>query len=381
MAERKKEKRRSYGTGTVVERSNGLTIGWREAVVQPDGTIKRVMRWKALGAVPRRQANVLLQTLMASGQTPKVESKSFRDVAERWQTIVLPVRKYSTRKHHTDILERKLLPIFGDMKIDEISNQDVQQFILEQQRRNYAPHTLDHYHNVLSTVLSTAVKWGYIKSNPARGVELPKIAPIRPQWVLTSSQAQQLLDRLSGCPKYAVALALLTGMRRGELFALRWSDFDEASSTLTVNQAVYDDVFDTPKTEKSLRVVPLSKSALTFLLDWRTRSKRVAPDNFVLTGRRGAMASQARILRDHIKPACEALGLPKASWLTFRRTFSSWGEAKGVGAKTRAELMGHSPEMNQSVYTKVIPDTLRSAVEIVGSELLANCLHQAKFVN
>ena len=93
------------------------------------------------------------------------------------------------------------------------------------------------------------------------------------------------------------------------------------------------------------------------------------------------MANQARMLRDHIKPACEALGFPKATWLTFRRTFSSWGEAKGIGAKARAELMGHSPEINQRVYTKVEPDTLRSAVEVVGSELLANCLHQPNFVN
>jgi integrase len=282
---------------------------------------------------------------------------------------------------HSYILEKRIMPVFGDMTVDEISNQDVQQFVSELQRRNYAPHTIDHCHNVLSTILGKAVKWGYISSNPARGVDLPKIVPRRSQWVLTQSEAERLLNRLGGCCKCAVALALLTGMRRGELFALRWQDYDEPSRTLTINRAVYHDVFDSPKTEKSRRVVPVSGSALTFLQEWRFRSKRNAAEDFILSGRGGVMANQARMLRDHVKPACEALGLQKATWLTFRRTFSSWGEALGVGAKIRADLMGHSPEMNQNVYTKVVPDTLRNAVEVIGSELLANCLQRPNFVN
>jgi integrase len=194
-------------------------------------------------------------------------------------------------------------------------------------------------------------------------------------------QAAQVLNGLPPCPQCAVALALLTGMRRGELFALRWKDFDESAGVLTIERAVYDKVFDSPKTEKSRRLVPLSGSAMTFLVEWRRLSKRTAPDDFIFSGRKGVMRDQARMLRDHIKPACEALELPRATWLTFRRTFSSWGEAQGVGAKIRAELMGHSPEMNQTVYTKVIPSTLRDAVEVVGRELLANCLQRPNFVN
>jgi integrase len=271
--------------------------------------------------------------------------------------------------------------VFGDMNIEDISNQDIQQFVTELQRRNYAPHSIDHYHNVLSTVLTKAVKWGYIHTNPARGVELPRIVPKREQWILTLPQAAQVLNGLPPCPQCAVALALLTGMRRGELFALRWKDFDESAGVLTIERAVYDKVFDSPKTEKSRRLVPLSGSAMTFLLEWRRLSKRTAPNDFIFSGRKGVMRDQARMLRDHIKPACEALELPRATWLTFRRTFSSWGEAQGVGAKIRAELMGHSPELNQTVYTKVIPSTLRDAVEVVGRELLANCLQRPNFVN
>src|SRR5215831_1867311 len=252
MARKTKQKKRSYGTGTVIERGRGVTIGWREAILQDDGTIKRVMRWKALGPVSRTEANETLQALVDSGKTPRPGSKTFGEVAARWKTIVLPVRKYSTRKHHADILENKILPVFGHMNIDEISNQDVQQFVTELQRRNYAPHSIDHYHNVLSTILSKAVKWGYLEANPARGVELPRIVPKREQWILTVPQATQILNRLPACTRCAVALALLTGMRRGELFALRWRDFAESAGVLIIERAVYDKVFRFTKNQKEL---------------------------------------------------------------------------------------------------------------------------------
>jgi integrase len=115
------------------------------------------------------------------------------------------------------------------------------------------------------------------------------------------------------------------------------------------------------------------------LREWRQVAKRTEPADFILSGRNGDPMDQARMLRSHIKPACEELGLPKATWLTFRRTFSTWADERGVSAKIRAELMGHGPEINQTIYTKVIPDTLRKAVESVGSKLFANCSHGEKF--
>ena len=148
-------------------------------------------------------------------------------------------------------------------------------------------------------------------------------------------------------------MALVTGLRRGELFAIRWQDFDEKTATLTIRQAVYDKVFDTPKTRKSLRIIPLSEPLVVFLCGWRSKSKRSRPTDFIIPGRKDEPRDQKRMLNDHIKPACEALGLRKATWLTFHRTFSTWADSCGVSARIRAELMGHGPESNQSVYTKV----------------------------
>src|SRR5260370_41391967 len=78
-----------------------------------------------------------------------------------------------------------------------------------------------------------------------------------------------------------VGLALLCGLRRGELFALRWRDLDETTQCLTVREAVYEGAFDTPKTTAGLRRIPLSATAWRLLQDWHPQAKHMGPDQVV----------------------------------------------------------------------------------------------------
>ena len=76
------------------------------------------------------------------------------------------------------------------------------------------------------------------------------------------------------------------------------------------------------------------------------------------------------VLRRWVFPACDALKLPRATWLTFRRTYSSWAHDKGVPGKIVAELMGHAKvDTTLNIYTQVLDASVRSAVEKVGDEL------------
>ena len=69
-------------------------------------------------------------------------------------------------------------------------------------------------------------------------------------------------------------------------------------------------------------------------------------------------------------PACDRLGLPRTTWLTFRRTYSSWSHEKGVPGKVTAQLMGHANvDTTLNVYTQVLDGSVREAVERVGGEL------------
>ncbi len=78
-------------------------------------------------------------------------------------------------------------------------------------------------------------------------------------------------------------LALLSGLRRGELFALRWCDVDTDNRCLTVRQAVYEGRFDIPKTQAGVRQIPLGDAALQLLADCRARAKRLDPDALVFS--------------------------------------------------------------------------------------------------
>jgi integrase len=255
--------------------------------------------------------------------------------------------------------------------------QEIQAYVAHLTQAGYAPKSVDHIHDVLSAVLRTAVKWGHLQENPARGVELPTLRCVRPKWALTTGQAASLLADLPPLARTMVGLAVLSGLRRGEFFALRWKDIDEHAGVLTVRESVYDGTFGTPKTEAGSRQIPLSGRATELIVSWKAHAANTEPDALVFGTRVGTPISPNNVLRRSILPACKRLGLPRATWLTFRRTYSSWSDDKGVPGKVVAQLMGHANvDTTLNVYTQVLDGSVRDAVEKIGGELFT-IVHRA----
>jgi integrase len=139
---------------------------------------------------------------------------------------------------------------------------------------------------------------------------------------------------------------------------------------LNVREAVYEGTFGTPKTEAGLRQIPLSDGSLQVIAEWKRHAKKTEPERLVFSTRSGKPISPNNVLRRWVFPACAALELPNATWLTFQRTYSTWSHAKGVPGKVVAQLMGHAKvDTTLNVYTQVLDHSLRAAVETVGSEL------------
>ncbi|MEO8680186.1 MAG: tyrosine-type recombinase/integrase [Vicinamibacterales bacterium] len=365
--------KRQYGSGCLLKRGKGWAIRWREKEIAPDGTARRALRYETLGPMSRKDAaDILAQRLAAAGSSraPVRSRVAFRTFAREWQAHVMPMYKHSTQKNHRHILEKHLLPRFGDMPIVEVTRQEIQAYVAHLNQAGYAPKTIDHMHDVLSALLRTAVKWGHLRENPARGVDLPALRTVRPKWVLTVPQAARLLDALPPLGRTMAGLAMLSGLRRGELFALRWCDVDTDNECLTVRQAVYEGRFDIPKTQAGVRQIPLGAAALQLLADWRARAKRLEPDALVFSTGTGKPISPNNVARQQIFPACQALGLQRATWLTFRRTYSSWAHEKGVPGKVIAQLMGHAKvDTTLNLYTQVVDGALRMAAAKIGSGL------------
>jgi integrase len=366
-------KRRQYGSGCLLKRGRGWAIRWREIEIAPDGKTRRWLRYEALGPISQAEARRILAGKIAeigNGKAPTRSRVAFETLAESWKATVLPTYKHSTQKNHRHIADKHLVPRFGKMQIADVTREEVQRYVSDLIKERYAPKTIDHIHDVLSALLRTAVEWGHLKDNPAHGVKLPKLTTVRPKWALTTDQAALLLQELPPLAKTMVGLVLLTGIRRGELFALRWKTLNEQVRCLMIREGVYEGKFDTPKTKASIRDVPLSDAVMHLLADWRARVKRTESDALVFSTWSGKPISPNNVLRSQVYPACESLGLRRVSWLTLRHTYSSWAHEKGVPAKVVAQLMGHTNvDTTLNVYTQVIDGALRTAADKVGSEL------------
>jgi len=364
--------KRQYGSGCLLKRRKGWVIRWREFEIAPDGSKKKALRYERLGEMSRKEAAAQLAQKLAVGGAPTTMRSrvTFRAVATDWLGHVVPMYKHSTQKNHRHILAKHLVPHFGDKPMCEVTRQAIQQYVTHLMQCDYASKTVDHIHDVLSAVLRTAVKWGHLQENPARGVDLPRLRTVRPKWVLTLSQAEALLNALPPLPRTMVGLALLSGLRRGELFALRWRDLTDAGQCLTVREAVYEGVFGSPKTEAGSRRVPLSQTAWMLLEEWKRHARRTDADALLFATWSGKPIAPNNVLRRWVFPACDALNMPRATWLTFRRTYSSWAHDKGVPGKIVAELMGHAKvDTTLNIYTQVLDASVRTAVAKVGDEL------------
>lgn len=367
MAQRK----RQYGSGCLLQKGKGWAIRWRELEVAPDGTTQRVLRYENLGPMSRKDAaDILAQRLVEAGKAPVRSRVTFETLANQWQATVLPMYKPSTQKNHRHILSKHLMSRFGEKAVADVTRQEIQAYVAHLTQTGYAPKSIDHIHDVLSAILRTAVKWGHQSENPARGVDLPTLKTVKPKWALTIAQGSALLKALPPLARTMVGLALMTGLRRGELFALRWKSVSLEEGHLTVDEAVYEGAFGTPKTAAGLRRVPLSNATVRLLTEWKDHARATFPEALVFSTWSGKPISPNNVLRRWVFPACAKLELPNASWLTFRRTYASWAHDKGVPGKVVAQLMGHTnADVTLNVYTQVVDGALRNAADRIGSEL------------
>jgi integrase len=375
MARRTK---RSNNTGSIVPLGGGkFAMRWREWVFDKDGRRKRKMCYETLGVLDRSAAEqrLLEKLLEVRKQKQPVHQivGTYRDLAQRWERDILPMYKFSTRDVRKQILNARLVPRFGDDRLSAITTADAQRFVTEMRESDLAPATIHAYFKVLKGTFASAVDWHLLRENPAIGVKLPRLKAAREKWALTPEQAGALLGKLNTKVRAMIGLALISGMRRGELLAFRWGHLDDQTATIHVSEAAYRGHVGTPKTDAGVRSIPIDEWLLDLLNTWRLRSKRTRPEDFVFSTRTGGLENPNNILRRSVFPACERLKIPRATWLTFRYTFSTMAHEKGVPAKTVAVIMGHVKVDTQfEYYTQPVKETTRVAAERVSKELSRN---------
>jgi integrase len=354
---------------------------WREDVIQPDGAVLRVLRSETLGPVSeitsRREARILMQRrliLLNSGQRRAEATMTFGNfVAQRFEPDILPTLKYATQKIYSLILRTHLLPRFRDCRLCDITRAEVQQFVISKLKDGYAWETTNHFRTLVSKIMSTAVSWNYLSDNPVHGVKMPERTLKRPHRFLTLEEVRCLVAASEGPVSTIVMLATMTGLRIGEILALRWGRVNFVAGTLRVEETCYHGHFGTPKTKASRRELPLPPVVVQGLLSHRSHSSDTSDEALVFCTSNGTPIASNNLRKRQLHPACIRAGLAPINWHTLRHTHGTLLHEQGTPLRVVQAQLGHSHMTTTlEVYTHASASAQRQAVEQLENQLFPN---------
>ena len=354
---------------------------WREDVILADGSTGRVMRSVVLGPVSeipgRREARRLLDAhlnpLNQGRYRPEGTMLFSRFIAECFDPGVLPTLKFATQEIYSLLLRKHLIPRFGGHRLCDISRVEVQQYLLEKLKQGFAWETTNHLRHLLSKVMGTAVNWDYIPNNPVRGVKMPERTLKRPHRFLTAEEVRRLIAASKEPIHTIVLLATMTGLRIGEILALRWGRVDLLRGTLLVAETCYKGHFGSPKTRASRREVPLAPAVVRELKAYYSRSAERSPSALVFATNQGAPLAADNLRKKALRTACKRAGLQRIDWHTLRHTHGTLLHSQGTPLKVAQAQLGHSHMATTlDVYTHASVTAQRDAVNLLEGQLFPN---------
>jgi len=246
----------------------------------------------------------------------------------------------------------------------------IQQFLLERKRKGYSSSTVHGIHATLAKVLQTAVEQEYLESNSARAIQIGEREPKQERKLLSLAEVRMLISNLIDPCRTVAIVAVLAGMRIGEILALRWKRIKFQRGTLEVAETFSDGVFGPPKTRSSRRVIPMSTALQEALESHKCRWLRIGPEDLVFCTSTGTPLSPKNLYNRVLAPTCDRVGLPRVSWHSFRHTNATLLGEVGESLKTAQAILGHSDlETTLNTYMHAIPDSQRRAVERVAGVL------------
>jgi integrase len=373
--------RRGHGEGSIHRRRDGrwaatVDLGWvggkrRRKFLY--GTTRREVVEKLADAVQAQREGRLLPD----------ERTTFAAFVNMWLSAVRPSLRPGTWQRYEQYARVHAVPTLGHRPLTKIGPADVQLLYADRIASGCSPTTVGHLHRFLHRVFDQAVRWGMTSHNPVAAVDPPRAT--RHSFVtLTPEQARMLLSALRGDPLRGLyVLALTTGMRQGELLAMRWADVDLSARRLAVRGTLRRNTgggwtIQNPKTERSRRQVILSPFAVRALEDHRLLQNAVRlgagvaweENDLVFPNQVGRPPSSQNLLQRHFYPLLERLSLPRIRFHDLRHTAATLLLAEGVHPKIVSEMLGHAQiGITLDLYSHVTPAMHESASAALGQLL------------
>ena len=278
-----------------------------------------------------------------------MNKKTIREIAEAWKEYKRPYVKQSTMAAYVLILENHVLPEFGDN--DSLHEHEVQAFVLKKIEHGLSVKSVKD----ILIVLKMVMKFGVKKEGMTHyewDIKFPANNQPKELEVLSVANHRKILDYVQHNFTFmslGIYISLSTGLRIGEICALKWSDINVTDGTITVQRTIEriyvvegekkhtQLVINTPKTVNSCREIPMSKELLAMVKPM----KKVVNGNFyVLTNE--DKPTEPRTYRNYYNKLMEKLNIPKLKYHGLRHSFATRCIEAGCDYKTVSVLLGHS---------------------------------------
>lgn len=275
--------------------------------------------------------------------------KTIREIAAAWKEYKRPYVKQSTMAAYVLILENHILPTFGED--NSLPEQSVQAFVLHKIESGLSTKSVKDILIVLKMVMKFGVKKEWM-TYYEWDIKYPPSSENKVLDVLSVTNHRKILNHIQSHFTFmglGIYISLSTGLRIGEICALKWSDINVTDGILTVNRTIEriyiiegekkhtELVINTPKTKNSCREIPMNKELLGML---RPLKKVVDDDYYILTNDERPI--EPRTYRNYYKRLMEKLDIPKLKYHGLRHSFATRCIEVGCDYKTVSVLLGHS---------------------------------------
>ena len=360
-------KKRKQGTGTIRRRKDGRWEG--RIVIGYDD--KGLPRTKSVLAKTKTECQEKLKQLRETVGGAKSEKlrpdMSFGEWMDYWyQNHAKPAIRPATQACYEGCIYPHIIPALGKIPLNQLTQKDLQQFYAglkksgrlirtQQFGEGLSDATVRGCHMNCRAALDRAVQEGLIRTNPAIGCKLPPKRG-REMQVLSPRELRRFLIQAQAEGYYELFLLdLCTGMRRGELLALQWTNLDFDTGELTVDKQVYEVKgqlqVSVPKTKASIRKLVLPPGVVEVLRDYRRRmtSRWMFPSPV----KEDAPISPG-VARKRLQGILERAGCRRVRFHDLRHTFATLALGGGMDVKTLSAMLGHvSSATTLDIYAHV----------------------------
>lgn len=361
-------RRRGNGEGSIYKRDDGRWEA-RYTVHAENGLKRKTIYGKTRKEAAEKLSKVLAN--MADGLVYEDENLTVGEYLDKWlKGSQRGTIRQSTYDRYEIAVRVHIKPAVGRLRLRKLTPAHVQEFYTNKLDDGCAPASVNKLHVVLHKALDQAVKWHMIPRNVTQVVKAPRPDARSEMRPLSVEETQRLLEAVRGDRLEALyVLAATTGMRQGELLALKWRDIDLESARLSVRRTVTKDggklLLGEPKTKKSRRTIALTDGAVNALRQHITRQMEemeILGDDYrdeglVFTSEVGTLINPTNLRRRSLAKLLKRAKLPKSvRFHDLRHTCATLLFTSGVHPKHVQELLGHAGiAITLDTYSHVIP--------------------------